>query len=414
MNKRMTQKIVIAGGSIFSCLKKMDHFETDKSADIDIFFIENGCNPEETQKILKNWFITAETLYHKKFPKNAEYVKEKFQEIASKNPNYLDSNQKEFYISEEDLKIFKGKPHEYIITRDFNSTICVCPVNQRKIQVILRRVTSIEELLVFFDLDCVRFAFDGETVFTIKEGLRSFETNQNFVSQFLNSQMYQKRDGQYFLRGIETIYVKDHPLEHLFDSPFQRKKNPNLFVFNAPILEENDVAFYTMNSWLLYSDLLEIYIRGKENYFGFSMINDERRSRISIREKFTSIISISFSELFQLTAEDFFTERYKDSHIYLKYLITRCYICGVYSQKYFQDKASMCHGCEELNFMYSKISKDLTGKTAIVTGGRVKIGFAVALKLLRSGCNVIVTTRFPTDARERFEAEKGFFYFLNS
>ena len=39
---------------------------------------------------------------------------------------------------------------------------------------------------------------------------------------------------------------------------------------------------------------------------------------------------------------------------------------------------------------------------ALVTGGRVKIGFHTALKLLRAGARVIVTTRFRQDAFERF------------
>ena len=39
---------------------------------------------------------------------------------------------------------------------------------------------------------------------------------------------------------------------------------------------------------------------------------------------------------------------------------------------------------------------------------RVKIGFHIVLKLLRAGCDVLVTTRFPQNALERFEKEKDF------
>ncbi|HTC59986.1 MAG TPA: SDR family oxidoreductase [Solirubrobacteraceae bacterium] len=43
---------------------------------------------------------------------------------------------------------------------------------------------------------------------------------------------------------------------------------------------------------------------------------------------------------------------------------------------------------------------------AVVTGGRVKIGHELALKLLRDGAEVSVTTRFPRDAARRFAEAK--------
>jgi NAD(P)-dependent dehydrogenase (short-subunit alcohol dehydrogenase family) len=43
----------------------------------------------------------------------------------------------------------------------------------------------------------------------------------------------------------------------------------------------------------------------------------------------------------------------------------------------------------------------MENKIAIVTGGRIKIGFETALILLRSNCTVIVTSRFANDAIKR-------------
>ena len=40
-----------------------------------------------------------------------------------------------------------------------------------------------------------------------------------------------------------------------------------------------------------------------------------------------------------------------------------------------------------------------------MTGGRIKIGHALALRLLRDGAHVAITTRFPADARRRFAAQ---------
>jgi NAD(P)-dependent dehydrogenase (short-subunit alcohol dehydrogenase family) len=64
----------------------------------------------------------------------------------------------------------------------------------------------------------------------------------------------------------------------------------------------------------------------------------------------------------------------------------------------------MCPPCATENRERRHARCDLTGRTAVVTGGRVKIGFHTALKLLRDGAEVIVTTRFPRDAARRFAA----------
>ncbi len=45
---------------------------------------------------------------------------------------------------------------------------------------------------------------------------------------------------------------------------------------------------------------------------------------------------------------------------------------------------------------------------ALLTGGRVKIGYQAGLKLLRSGARLIVTTRFPRDSAQRYAQEADF------
>lgn len=43
-----------------------------------------------------------------------------------------------------------------------------------------------------------------------------------------------------------------------------------------------------------------------------------------------------------------------------------------------------------------------------MTGGRIKIGYEIVLKLLRDGAIVYATTRFTHDAVIRFKEEKDF------
>jgi len=85
-----------------------------------------------------------------------------------------------------------------------------------------------------------------------------------------------------------------------------------------------------------------------------------------------------------------------------------CYICkrDFNELHFFYD--SMCGKCAELNYLKREQTANLEGRTAIVTGGRVKIGYQAAIMLLRAGARVIVTTRFPRDAASRFAKEEDF------
>lgn len=88
----------------------------------------------------------------------------------------------------------------------------------------------------------------------------------------------------------------------------------------------------------------------------------------------------------------------------------QCYVCkDKYNIAHFFYHR-LCVSCGDFN--YSKRSHisdfSLGKKIAIVTGGRIKIGFEIVVKLLRSDCIVISTTRFPFDALDRFKHLEDF------
>ncbi|MEP6881892.1 MAG: SDR family oxidoreductase [Dokdonella sp.] len=88
--------------------------------------------------------------------------------------------------------------------------------------------------------------------------------------------------------------------------------------------------------------------------------------------------------------------------------LQHCYVC---KQKYtlihhFYDQ--LCPTCAAFNFAKRTELTDLTGRVALLTGGRVKIGYQAGLKLLRAGCGLIVTTRFPRDSAARYAEEPDF------
>ena len=81
-----------------------------------------------------------------------------------------------------------------------------------------------------------------------------------------------------------------------------------------------------------------------------------------------------------------------------------CYVC---KQKYTRVDAfyhQLCPDCAALNWSRREARTDLTGRRALLTGGRAKIGMYIALRLLRDGAHTTITTRFPKDAVRRFAA----------
>lgn len=86
-----------------------------------------------------------------------------------------------------------------------------------------------------------------------------------------------------------------------------------------------------------------------------------------------------------------------------------CYMCQMRLVECHPGYASLCKACGRFNLAESKLSLpenlNLKGKTALVTGGRLNLGYHISLRLLRCGANVVVSTRYPRDAESRYTAE---------
>lgn len=85
-----------------------------------------------------------------------------------------------------------------------------------------------------------------------------------------------------------------------------------------------------------------------------------------------------------------------------------CYVCKQDFTRLHHFYDDMCPDCAAFNYAKRFQTADMSGRTAYITGARLKIGYQAGLMLLRAGARVIVSTRFPHDAAARYAAEPDF------
>ncbi|NEM89800.1 SDR family NAD(P)-dependent oxidoreductase [Galbitalea soli] len=81
-----------------------------------------------------------------------------------------------------------------------------------------------------------------------------------------------------------------------------------------------------------------------------------------------------------------------------------CYICKKHYTLVDAFYHQLCPDCAALSHAKRDARTDLSGRRALLTGGRAKIGMYIALRLLRDGAHTTITTRFPRDAVRRFSS----------
>lgn len=117
-------------------------------------------------------------------------------------------------------------------------------------------------------------------------------------------------------------------------------------------------------------------------------------------EPYYRIRDLMIPNLVELVRDQYFPTEFKDHY--------KCYVCKTKYNKVHEFYHLLCPECAELNFTKRSQTSNLTGKIAVVTGGRIKIGFETCLKLLRAGATVITTTRFSRDAMRRYLTETDY------
>ena len=93
-----------------------------------------------------------------------------------------------------------------------------------------------------------------------------------------------------------------------------------------------------------------------------------------------------------------------------------CYICKTRftTDNIHKFYSNLCTKCGDYNYSFRTMKLDLTGRIAIVTGGRVKIGYYIATQLLNYNCKVLITSRFPKDTLLKYEKDPNYNQWKNN
>lgn len=188
-----------------------------------------------------------------------------------------------------------------------------------------------------------------------------------------------------------------HQLQQFID-------NPSLL---AQLPEEDRVALLKVTGQLSRPtrDVIRSRNRQKHLLKRHELIKHDRHMRTTtgIRQARTTSVFVAPKQI------SFLTEHKTTPPSQSEYLQPkRCYTCNAEFTKihFFYD--SLCIDCGDLNYQKRFQTASLKGKTAFITGARLKIGYHATLLMLRAGARVIASTRFPVDAATRFSKEEDY------
>lgn len=252
-----------------------------------------------------------------------------------------------------------------------------------------------------------------------------FNLNFNYTDTLL------KKKYEYIMNIIETklcLYA-ELPYKFNFGEDFVSLLGSNNYKdylnsdLTITIYSENDIKF--KNKTLLKQKIPYYYLKIDNIIFKIFMYKYDFNFIMAFKEN--SLITTekeiySNAEFYQnmnfKEKEDIHS--YKDIEIYeikLKNIvnpsdqnINSCYICKKFYDKsvYIENYENLCIECGIESHSNLNLRADLNGLVFLITGGRVKIGYGTALKLLRNGATIIVTTRYPNFAMSNYQSEPDY------
>eukprot|EP00746_Dinoflagellata_sp_MGD_P167890 gnl/MRDRNA2_/MRDRNA2_98856_c0_seq1.p1 gnl/MRDRNA2_/MRDRNA2_98856_c0~~gnl/MRDRNA2_/MRDRNA2_98856_c0_seq1.p1 ORF type:complete len:1265 (+),score=232.74 gnl/MRDRNA2_/MRDRNA2_98856_c0_seq1:84-3878(+) len=325
-----------------------------------------------------------------------------------------------------------GPPEDvmHVSVRTPNS-VTLCPkFPYRHVQLVLRIAEHFSEHLAFADLDCTALCYDGCNVWAAPRAKRAFETGYNLVS---NHMLTTRKDcvsriAKYGQRGWGSIVYELCRHEPRCDVCIDVKTQKKLD--EARRLMRKPPRFCMRRSYEGNSEDIEVDVAVDLSGGGYDHLHLPRGPQVTpatvirlldlqnqqqrvIQHVSTSVVWKDLVEWrrekkLQISGED-----HNHAQVTNNESAGSCYCCGArFEQVEIKSEAAgrkqivhRCVACEKRDGSRRSQTGNLSGYTAVVTGGRCKIGYQVCLKLLRCGAFVVATSRFPRCAAQKFLKE---------
>lgn len=330
----------------------------------------------------------------------------------------------------------RKSPEPPCIVRTPNSVTLCGAYPLRHTQLVCKLAEDISEILVFCDMHCTALLYDGNQVWGTPLALRSLELGYSFISnkQFTATVDVARRAAKYAKRGCGTLIYElcrhSPRCDVHVDSKVKRQLEMARRMASRPLRplrwareaagimgtdgydevhlpqgSPGDVGKYVMNQQLhqeadpMATATIQVVTCSGENDWWAPLVEWRRDRAPQLRHKFG-------------------LESGEAAH---------CYMCGSHvpadwvkpmaighaaaaptdgaTTTSHQRRVPLCEGCVCLNARRVADRENLSSFTAVVTGGRCKVGYEACLSLLRCGAFVVACTRFPRCAARRFLAE---------
>ncbi|EFC36310.1 hypothetical protein NAEGRDRAFT_60034 [Naegleria gruberi] len=161
------------------------------------------------------------------------------------------------------LKLEEKTSHLKYNMMSSKASINICQEGNANIQIVLLNYETIEELLLFFDLDCCKLVYDGERILTVLECLRSLKYKINFINRESGgtSEVHHERALKYGKRGFLTIVADSfHPLFHAMHCDFIVER------IRKSLIDKYANRIQTEGIIMGNNPLVELFVKGNEGY----------------------------------------------------------------------------------------------------------------------------------------------------